>query len=296
MWVAIGLSAQLLLAGGTGSSAGCTAESVWTTCETSNNGSSVSIGATRGESMPVDLPSRSSNGGGRGGGSTTTPPPVRDPDAFYPGNRTRDEWLAECAFDPSCAGAVIVPDGAPLPGTEAADQQPTEPAPPPAVPDPTTATIDDVAEFAPDPPRVVGEPDGVGVVGMPTNFVVDAIEHTATGDIFDIPVTVRFTPVSYVFDYGDGTRQETTTPGTSWEDLDAPQFTVTDTSHSYGEPGEYEVGVTIRYAAEADAGGGWFPIAGLLELATPTTVVRIVDVDTALVERTCTEDPRGPGC
>ncbi|WP_076708331.1 hypothetical protein [Microbacterium oleivorans] len=221
---------------------------------------------------------------------------MRDPDAFYPGNRTRDEWLAECAFDPSCAGAVIVPGGAPLPGTEAADQQPTEPAPPPAVPDPTTATIDDVAEFAPDPPRVVGEPDGVGVVGMPTNFVVDAIEHTATGDIFDIPVTVRFTPVSYVFDYGDGTRQETTTPGTSWEDLDAPQFTVTDTSHSYGEPGEYEVGVTIRYAAEADAGGGWFPIAGLLELATPTTVVRIVDVDTALVERTCTEDPRGPGC
>ena len=273
----------------------CSDGTAWV-CDSSNNGSSITINATRGEARPVDLPSRSSNGGGRGGGSTTTPPPVRDPDAFYPGNRTRDEWLAECAFDPSCAGAVIVPGGAPLPGTEAADQQPTEPAPPPAVPDPTTATIDDVAEFAPDPPRVVGEPDGVGVVGMPTNFVVDAIEHTATGDIFDIPVTVRFTPVSYVFDYGDGTRQETTTPGTSWEDLDAPQFTVTDTSHSYGEPGEYEVGVTIRYAAEADAGGGWFPIAGLLELATPTTVVRIVDVDTALVERTCPEDPRGPGC
>lgn len=275
---------------------GCGSSDRWSgggSCQATNRGSSVSLEATREEAPAARAPARNSTGGG---GSTTTPPPVRDPDAFYPGNRTRDEWLAECAFDPSCAGAVIVPGGAPLPGTEAADQQPTEPAPPPAVPDPTTATIDDVAEFAPDPPRVVGEPDGVGVVGMPTNFVVDAIEHTATGDIFDIPVTVRFTPVSYVFDYGDGTRQETTRPGTSWEDLDAPQFTVTDTSHSYGEPGEYEVGVTIRYAAEADAGGGWFPIAGLLELATPTTVVRIVDVDTALVGRTCTEDPRGPGC
>ncbi|WP_349310536.1 hypothetical protein [Microbacterium sp. MM2322] len=221
---------------------------------------------------------------------------MRDPDAFYPGSRTREEWLAECAFDQACGGATITPGGAPLPGTEQAEQQPAEPAPAPAAPDPTTATIEDVAEFAPDPPQVVGEPDGIGVVGMPTNFVVDATEHTVTGDIFDIPVTVRFTPVSYVFDYGDGTRRETTSPGTSWQDLDVPQFTATDTSHSYGEPGEYEVGVTIRYAAEADAGGGWFPIAGLLELTAPTTVIRIVDVDTALVERTCAEDPSGPGC
>ncbi|MFJ6679629.1 hypothetical protein ACIQLK_10985 [Microbacterium sp. NPDC091382] len=222
-----------------------------------------------------------------------TPPP--NPDAVYPGGRTRDEWLAECAFDQACAGTVVAPGGAPLPGTEQADVQPVDPAAP-AAPDPTTATIQDVADFAPAPPAIVGEPDGIGVVGMPTNFVVGAEEHVVQGQIFDVPVTVRFTPVSYVFSYGDGAVRETRSPGESWDDLSAPQFTATATSHAYGAPGEYEAGATIRYAAEADAGGGWFPIAGLLELDTPTTVIRIVDVETALVERTCDEDPGGPGC
>jgi len=271
----------------------------WTSnCQTANNGSSVSIGATRESASAPAVPDRGSNsgGGGGGGGSVNVPPPPPDPDAYYPGARTRDEWLAQCAFDQACADAVVAPGGAPLPGTEQADQQPADPAPAPAAPDPTTATIEDVAQFAPQPPRVIGEPDGVGVVGMPTNFVVDAAEHTVTGRIFDVPVTVRFTPVSYAFDYGDGSTRETTSPGTSWDDLDVPQFTATDTSHSYGAAGEYEASVTIRYAAEADAGGGWFPIAGLLELNTPTTVIRVVEVDTALVERTCDEDPSGPGC
>lgn len=297
-------TATLLLAASLVSAAqqgGCNTTDGWFgggSCEASNNGSSVSIGATRESASAPAVPDRGSNrgGGGGGGGSVNVPPPPPDPDAYYPGARTRDEWLAQCAFDQACADAVVAPGGAPLPGTEQADQQPADPAPAPAAPDPTTATIEDVAQFAPQPPRVIGEPDGVGVVGMPTNFVVDAAEHTVTGQIFDVPVTVRFTPVSYVFDYGDGGTRETTSPGTSWDDLDVPQFTATDTSHSYGAAGEYEASVTIRYAAEADAGGGWFPIAGLLELNTPTTVIRVVEVDTALVERTCDEDPSGPGC
>lgn len=262
-------------------------------CDVQNNGTSVTIGATRESSTAPQTPDGPPSGGG--GGSFQAPPPVRDPDATYPGGRTRDEWLAQCAFDSACGGAVVAPGGAPLPGTEQAALPPAEPADEPA-PDPTTATIDDVAEFAPAPPEVVGEPEGFGVVGMPTNFVVAATEHTVDGEIFEIPVTVRFTPVSFVFDYGDGTVRETTTPGTSWDDLGVPQFTATDTSHAYPEPGEYEAGVTIRYVAEADAGGGWFAIPGVLELPTPTTLIRVVDVETALVERSCDEDPGGPGC
>ncbi len=283
-----GLLAIHLVSAGAGTDA-CSDGTGWV-CDSSNNGSSVSIGATRGESSSPDRP----QSGPRGGGSSIAPPPPPNPDAVYPGGRTRDEWLAECAFNLACAGTVVAPGGAPLPGTEQADVQPADPAP--VEPDPTTATIQDVAEFAPAPPPIVGEPDGVGVVGMPTNFVVGAEQHVVRGEIFDIPVTVRFTPVSYAFAYGDGAVRETRTAGTSWEDLGVPQFTATDTSHSYDAAGEYEAGATIRYAAEADAGGGWFPIAGLLQIDTPTTVIRIVDVETALVQRTCDEDPGGPGC
>lgn len=290
--------ATLVLAAAVSSGCGIFGSALPDHCSVQNDGSSVSIGATQGQTTIREQPNRGSDGGGGNGGGYTlpAPPPPRDPNAFYPGGRTRDEWLAECAFDQSCAGAVVAPGGAPLPGTEQADQQPGEPAPEAPAPDPTTATIDDVAEFAPQTPPLVGEPNGIGVVGMPTNFVVDAAEHTVDGEIFDVPVTVRFTPVSYLFDYGDGTTRETTSPGRTWEDLDAPQFTATDTSHSYSATGEYQAQVTIRYAAEADAGAGWFPIAGILELTTPPTVLRVVDVDTALVQRTCEEDPDGPGC
>lgn len=276
---------------------GCGSVDGWfgnASCGATNNGSSVSIGASRQVDRPSAAPDRGSRGGG-GGGGFAPQETVRDPNAVYPGGRTRDEWLAQCAFDLSCAGAGEAPGGAPLPGTEQADVRPTE-AEPEAQPDVTSATIDDVASFAPTPPRMVGEPDGVGVVGMPTNFLVDATEHTERGEIFDIPVTVRFTPVSYLFDYGDGATQETTSPGTTWDDLDAPQFTATETSHSYGETGEFAASVTIRYAAEADAGFGWFPIAGVLAIDAGPVTVRVVDVDTALVDRTCEEDPGGPGC
>ena len=286
----------LTFASAAGGNDACADGTAWV-CDSTNNGASVTIEATRTESTTPRAPSRNTNNNGGGGSAPIlAPPPPRDPNAYYPGGRTRDQWLADCAFDLACSAPITAPGGAPLPGAEQADQEPADPAPAPAAPDPTTATIDDVAQFAPAPPRVVGEPDGFGVVGMPTNFVVGATEHTVDGEIFDVPVTVRFTPVSFLFDYGDGATRETTTPGTSWQDLDVPQFTATDTSHSYSEPGEYEARATIRYVAEADAGGGWFAVPGILEIGTAATVIRVVDVDTALVEQTCDEDPGGPGC
>lgn len=270
----------------------------WTNdCHAVSNGSSVSIGATRTETTTPPSPARGNeNNGGGTNAPILTPPPPRDPNAYYPGGRTREQWLVDCAFDLACTAPVTAPGSAPLPGAEQAEQEPVDPDPAPAAPDPTTATIDDVAQFAPSAPQVVGEPDGFGVVGMPTNFVVAATEHTVDGEIFDVPVTVRFTPVSFVFDYGDGTTRETRTPGRSWQELDVPQFSATDTSHSYSAPGEYSAGVTIRYVAEADAGGGWFAVPGTLAIDAPSTLIRVVDVDTALVQRTCDEDPSGPGC
>lgn len=157
-------------------------------------------------------------------------------------------------------------------------------------------TLADVASFAPTPVPLVDEPDGVGVVGMPMNFVVDAAVHEQTGELFDLPVTVRFTPASIVILHGDGTSRETATGGRTWAQLRQAQFSATATSHAYGARGTYPAGGIVRYSAAVDFGNGWVAVPGLLEIPTPSTSVQILEVRTALVDRTCAEDPTGPGC
>lgn len=157
-------------------------------------------------------------------------------------------------------------------------------------------TITDLAQFAPDPVATTGEPDNLGVAGMPTNFVAAASAHTRTGALFRIPLTVRFTPVGYDFRYGDGDAASTTTGGQPWAALGQASFTPTATSHIYAERGTYDAGVTVRYTAEVDLGIGWFPVAGQLSIAGPTQQIRIFEAHTALVARTCAEQPAAPGC
>ncbi|WP_152642347.1 hypothetical protein [Microbacterium sp. SA39] len=157
-------------------------------------------------------------------------------------------------------------------------------------------TLTDLAQFAPAPVTASGEPDNLGVAGMPTNFVAAASTHTQSGTLFAIPVTVRFTPVGYDFRYGDGDSASTTTGGQTWSALGQAQFTPTATSHTYRDRGTYDASVTVRYAAEVDLGVGWFPVEGQLSIDGPTQQIRIFEAHTALVARTCVEQPAAPGC
>ncbi|MFV0375463.1 hypothetical protein [Microbacterium sp.] len=172
------------------------------------------------------------------------------------------------------------------------DPEPTEPTEPgiPAV------TLTDLARFAPEQSRTVLEPDGIGVVGLPANLLAPSSAHTVAGELFGQPASVRFTPEEYVFVHGDDTFQVTRTAGRTWADLGVPQFTATDTSHTYSTRGTYTVHTIVRYAAEVDLGSGWMPVAGLLDIPTPETSVQVYELHTALVEHTCDEDPTGPGC
>lgn len=155
----------------------------------------------------------------------------------------------------------------------------------------------DVQSFAPAGPALVSEPEGVGVVGMPANFVASASAHSVSGTLFGRPVTVRFTPVAYVFDYGDGAIGRSASGGASWSDLGQAQFTPTATSHAYDERGTYAVSVTIEYAAQVDFGiGRWLPVQGVVTSTTAGYRVEIFEVRTALVDKTCAENPSGPGC
>ena len=176
-----------------------------------------------------------------------------------------------------------------------AKQAPTD-ATAPADPGVAPITLTDLAQFAPDPVAASGEPDNLGVAGMPTNFVAAASAHTRNGALFGVPVTVRFTPVGYDFRYGDGETASTTNGGQTWAALDQASFTPTTTSHIYRERGTYDASVTVRYSAEVDLGTGWFPIDGQLTVNGPTQQIRIFEAHTALVARTCTEQPDAPGC
>ncbi|MFB8190920.1 hypothetical protein ACFC14_16505 [Microbacterium sp. NPDC055988] len=157
-------------------------------------------------------------------------------------------------------------------------------------------TITDVAQFAPAPATTVGEPGNVGIAGMPANFVAAASVHTRAGTLFDRPTRVRFTPVRFSFTYGDGATTTTNTGGRSWAALGQAQFTPTSTSHSYRERGTYSAHVTVHYTAEVDIGGGWFPIDGELSIDGPARQIRVYEAETALVARTCAEQPGAPGC
>ena len=55
--------------------------------------------------------------------------------------------------------------------------------------------------------------------------------------------------------------------------------------------------MSVQYAASVDFGSGtWRPVAGYVTATTGGYGVQVVEVRTALVDRTCLEDPRGPGC
>ncbi len=154
----------------------------------------------------------------------------------------------------------------------------------------------DLASFAPAKPSFEAEPGGVGIVGMPTNFVASASTQTLTGTLFDRPVTVRFSPSAYVFSYGDGSSARSASGGAAWTALGQPQFTATPTSHAYGSRGVYIAVVSVEYVAAVDFGTGWRPVIGVVTAAGPGQRVEIFEARTALVDKTCAENPSGPGC
>lgn len=159
-------------------------------------------------------------------------------------------------------------------------------------------TLSDLARFTPQPPTLTGEPYTAGVIGKPTNFLSTASEHTIDGELFSYPVSVRFTPVEYTFDYGDGTTTTVTDAYESWADAGLPQFTPTDASHAYSAKGQFDVSVTVAYSAEVNFSGSsaWLPVAGYVRATTSGYGVTIYEVITALVDKDCNEDPTGTGC
>jgi hypothetical protein len=160
-----------------------------------------------------------------------------------------------------------------------------------------TVTISDVEDFGASSGSDVMEPNGWAILGLDANFYSSAATHVVDGELLGEEARVRFTPVRWFWDYGDGSSESAAAGGASWADLGLEEFDETDTSHVYTRRGEYEVTLTVSFTAEYSfAGADFVPIAGTVDLAAPAVMVWAGSASTVLVGADCNENPAGPGC
>lgn len=151
-------------------------------------------------------------------------------------------------------------------------------------PNSPSITLRDVESFAPVPSGTRSEPNGWGLTHLPTNFLTDAVTRVEQGTVLGVPVSVRFTPTRYRWEYGDGSLGTSTGAGTSW----SAEFTPTATSHVYTAAGNYDVRVSVTYSAEFNVGRGWVGLEGTLERTSEPHQILVRSARSALTEDLCT--------
>jgi hypothetical protein len=158
-------------------------------------------------------------------------------------------------------------------------------------------TLSDIARFRPAPGIQRMEPDGWVVVGLPANIYSIVEPEIVPGELLGQSADVRFTPVGWRWNYGDGTSATLSTKGSTWAAQGLREFDATPTSHIYRAAGTYTIRLSIVYRAEYRiAGGAFTPIAGTLALPANELYITAGGAKTVLVDRDCTVAPRGPGC
>jgi hypothetical protein len=161
----------------------------------------------------------------------------------------------------------------------------------------TVVTLADIARFRPAPGIQRMEPDGWVVVGLPANVYSIVGTQIVAGELLGQSADVRFTPVAWQWNYGDGTAATLPTRGGTWAALGLREFDATPTSHIYQRAGSYTIRLSIVYRAEYRIAGGPFtPIAGTITLPANELHITASGAKTVLVDRDCTVAPRGPGC
>jgi hypothetical protein len=217
--------------------------------------------------------------GNFGGAVADAGPVVADPRIPQPGARGRCAPAIEYNSLPVCDSAPATDSATP-----AADGTPA-------------VTISDIATFRPTPGTDNMQPDGWTVAGLDTNFYALAAPQVVPGTLLGRPAEVRFTPVAYHWDYGDGATAVRSTPGGTWDQLHVAEFDPTPTSHVYSALGDYTIHLRIDYRAEYRFDGPAFvPIAGAITLPANDLRITVGDAKTVLVNRDCAADPGGPGC
>lgn len=113
--------------------------------------------------------------------------------------------------------------------------------------------------------KVKVQPEGRTLVRWETNvYTEQARVTTKTVELLGFPVVVEATPVSYTWDFGDGGRVTTASPGRPYPGKDV--------THKYLKRGDVGVFVTTNYAARFNVDGtGWQYVEGTVGIAGPAT-------------------------
>ncbi|MFT2815818.1 hypothetical protein [Leifsonia sp. A12D58] len=164
--------------------------------------------------------------------------------------------------------------------------------------DPTLVVrISDLVNFRSTAPAQVMEPDGWAVTGLPINFYAVASVNVQSGTLLGYSADVRFTPIGYHWDYGDGTASSSRSGGSSWAALGQPEFSTTSTSHVFASRGVMAVTLSVEYSAEYRfASQSWREVQGTLALSADPLIAVAGDAKTVLVGQDCSRNPTGPGC
>jgi hypothetical protein len=97
-----------------------------------------------------------------------------------------------------------------------------------------------------------------------------------------------------VYVHGDGTQRTATSGGATWAALGL-RSSATDTSHAYALRGTYTAqarSATPPSTTSARAGCR----STVSSIPTAPIDIQILEARTALVDKTCVENPGGPGC
>jgi hypothetical protein len=141
------------------------------------------------------------------------------------------------------------------------------------------------------------EPHGWMVVGLPTNFYAEVSPSVVSTTLLGSAAEVRFTPMSFLWDHGDGSTVTSENGGATWAALGVAEFSETSTSHVYNRPGEYSMSLTVQYTAEYRIGGSpWRPLPGTVPSLSPPISASAKTAETMLVADDCRRPRPSPGC
>lgn len=158
-------------------------------------------------------------------------------------------------------------------------------------------TLRDIASFRPAPGVQYMEPSGWVVPGLDANFYSVVGQQLVHGTLLGQPAVVRFTPVGWHWNYGDGSAVIRATKGATWAAQGLHDFDRTPTSHVYEVEGEYVIRLTIDFHAEYSfASSGFVPIPGTINLPANDLHVTVTGAKTVLVDHDCIANRAGPGC
>lgn len=142
---------------------------------------------------------------------------------------------------------------------------------------------------------IVSQPSNFGLRNAHSNVYAQAQEQEFTFEFQDAEIVLKARPVSYQWNYGDGTSATTTTPGGP---VDGAAFdTETPTSHQYTRTGDFQLILTTYFAGDYSVDGGPFqPVAGEAAVVSEPHLMSIWRTEGHNVSENCIENPQGIGC